>query len=307
MERNSGISNVTSNFQSKENKMYNKFQIYLFACSLIGIANCNSVNLRIDQLHAGDNVILQAQTLKSGQFRFAWYHNEVEITNDTNYKISSFDNLSKLTIMSFGAPVLTPVTYKVIATHDTETYTSTFMLVSGDIIVGFNTSRASEVIRQSVTRNEGDKLSLTCRIHENITKENGNQITWKFRSDQMDEFDILKNVSFSTKSIHNDTIIFDKLLKSNRGMLQCIFQNASKDVYLRIKDKYAVLWPFLGIIIEVVLLIFIIVFFERRQKKNKMSAGADEDANLQSETLMKKNTNLDDGGEVKKRMVMSTK
>lgn len=64
--------------------------------------------------------------------------------------------------------------------------------------------------------------------------------------------------------------------KSDRGMYSCIGrseylkgdESVKSDGYVRVKDKFAALWPFIGICAEVFVLCAIILIYEKRRNKD---------------------------------------
>ncbi|XP_025077006.1 neuroplastin-like [Pomacea canaliculata] len=61
--------------------------------------------------------------------------------------------------------------------------------------------------------------------------------------------------------------------------------NANQTIHIRVKDKLAALWPFLGIVAEVVVLCTIIFIYEKKRNKD---ANAEEDVNQDGATPEKK-------------------
>ncbi len=61
------------------------------------------------------------------------------------------------------------------------------------------------------------------------------------------------------------------------GMYQCQGTNeigsASDKIQLRVRSQLAALWPFLGIVAEVIILITIIFIYEKRRKPDEISDG----------------------------------
>ncbi|CAF4886668.1 unnamed protein product, partial [Rotaria magnacalcarata] len=48
-------------------------------------------------------------------------------------------------------------------------------------------------------------------------------------------------------------------------------------VLLRVKDRLAPLWPFIGIVGTVALLVIVILIFEKRQKPARKAAGTEDE------------------------------
>ncbi|GAB1605159.1 neuroplastin-like [Argonauta hians] len=107
---------------------------------------------------------------------------------------------------------------------------------------------------------QGDKLQLECNVQsyppasiiwkrDNITFEKGQRIHWD-----------------------NKTLTIYDLQFSDKGKYICIASNmignGSMTVLVRVKDKLAALWPFLGIVAEVVILCIIIFICEKKRSKD---------------------------------------
>jgi hypothetical protein len=75
-------------------------------------------------------------------------------------------------------------------------------------------------------------------------------------------------------------LVIDHAIMSDRGVFFCIGTNdlmrdrkidaAQSHGMVRVKDKYAPLWPFLGITAEVLILCTIILIYEKRRNKTDM-------------------------------------
>lgn len=48
---------------------------------------------------------------------------------------------------------------------------------------------------------------------------------------------------------------------------------ASDKIYLRVRSRFAALWPFLGIVAEVIILVTIIFIYEKRRKPDEINDG----------------------------------
>lgn len=78
--------------------------------------------------------------------------------------------------------------------------------------------------------------------------------------------------------IDNAKLIINPSKISDRGTYTCIGTNeymtglppAKSESFLRVKDKLAALWPFLGICAEVFLLCAIILIYEKRRNKTDL-------------------------------------
>lgn len=71
-------------------------------------------------------------------------------------------------------------------------------------------------------------------------------------------------------------LVIEKAQLSDRGYYACIGKNdlmddsVKSESFVRVKDKLAALWPFLGICAEVFLLCAIILIYEKRRNKTDL-------------------------------------
>lgn len=123
---------------------------------------------------------------------------------------------------------------------------------------------------KDVTVVEGEKLTLECLVHGtpplNISWTFGNET---YYSDQ-------GRVILKPKdNVPNAFFVIDEARMDDRGSYTCTATSAnnytdSADVYVRVKDKLAALWPFLGICAEVFVLCAIILIYEKKRNKSEL-------------------------------------
>lgn len=121
---------------------------------------------------------------------------------------------------------------------------------------------------------EGERLKLHCSVRGNPTP----RVTWSINnnmpintSDSRIKFDDDKNVKGAI-------LIIENVQMADRNNYTCNAQNLAMQAqssvmgwsYVRVKDKLAALWPFLGICAEVAVLCTIILIYEKKRNKTEL-------------------------------------
>ncbi|VDP22484.1 unnamed protein product [Schistosoma margrebowiei] len=136
---------------------------------------------------------------------------------------------------------------------------------------------------------EGDIMRLVCRVS---SYPQPSSVIWSFASiqaSQMDDDNAINTALYNllpllTNETHyvletsdggtpNDTLRFLDLKESDNGLYAC---NVSTErgtdfalMIVNVKDRWAALWPFIGIIVEVTILVAAILLYERHQMHTK--------------------------------------
>ncbi|VVC34321.1 Hypothetical protein CINCED_3A013515 [Cinara cedri] len=143
---------------------------------------------------------------------------------------------------------------------------------------------------------DGDKIEIECNVF-GVPKP---EISWKFENNTILTGD---NVYFmpNKRNITNAILVLDPITMKNRGNFYCIGKNdfvwepvMSGPSYVRIKDKMAAFWPFLGICAEVIILCLIIFVYENKRFKSEFE---ESDTDQGPET----NNAIEGGGDVRHR------
>uniref|UniRef100_A0A183SRM6 Basigin n=1 Tax=Schistocephalus solidus TaxID=70667 RepID=A0A183SRM6_SCHSO len=138
---------------------------------------------------------------------------------------------------------------------------------------------------------QGDPLRLSCKVSAWPVPPN---VKWSFhhidvaQSDDKTainnaflhlkplDLDALQweNVKYTTEDdVQSDTLRFTELDPKHNGLYACKVSNAlGEDVtflLVDVKDRWAALWPFIGIVIEVTVLVAAILLYERHQMRSK--------------------------------------
>ncbi|XP_058616085.1 basigin isoform X2 [Onychostoma macrolepis] len=134
--------------------------------------------------------------------------------------------------------------------------------------------------KHSENANEKDKAVLICVSHGYPLPTDW---TWHKLSEDESNKDAIVNGTvdkYEIKNTPNKTTLYVKDLDINKdmGMYQCQGTNemgsASDKIQLRVRSQLAALWPFLGIVAEVIILITIIFIYEKRRKPDEINDGS---------------------------------
>ncbi|XP_043289588.1 basigin isoform X2 [Venturia canescens] len=129
----------------------------------------------------------------------------------------------------------------------------------------------------SVSVVEGEKLQVTC-IGKLLP---GVKITWTFAGKTYNTSEgRVQLVRDEERGINRGKLVVDNIEMSDEGNVTCaaaydwsdpeMDHRTSATTLLRVKDKLAALWPFLGICAEVVVLCAIILIYEKKRNKAEL-------------------------------------
>lgn len=122
---------------------------------------------------------------------------------------------------------------------------------------------------KSTTVLENDKLSLTCQVQGDPLPS----VQWLKNGEPVEETANFTRLVLSENEydVPNASLLIEPVLKSDSGNYMCLISQYSIQMntttIVRVKDIYAALWPFLGIVAEVVILCLIIFIYEKRRIK----------------------------------------
>lgn len=134
-------------------------------------------------------------------------------------------------------------------------------------------------LAESTSVVEGEKLHLICVGKD--APSPGVKISWTFGGQNYTHSEgRVKITKDSETGIHGIVLIVENIEMNDRGNIICRMSynwsdpdaehSSEAETFLRVKDKLAALWPFLGICVEVVVLCAIILVYEKKRNKAEL-------------------------------------
>lgn len=120
---------------------------------------------------------------------------------------------------------------------------------------------------------EGERLKLHCSVRGYPTPV----VFWTIDQKPLNTSDT--RIRFEDdKNVRNAILVIDNVQMSDRNTYVCKASNIAdqvttgnvKQTFVRVKDKLAALWPFLGICLEVAILCTIILIYEKKRNKTEL-------------------------------------
>lgn len=138
-------------------------------------------------------------------------------------------------------------------------------------------ARPTAHLAESTSVVEGEKLHLVCGGKQSP----GIKVSWTFGDQNYTRSKGRVKISKDTeRGIYGAVLIVDNIEMNDRGNVICRVSynwsdpdaehSSEAETFLRVKDKLAALWPFLGICAEVVILCAIILVYEKKRNKAEL-------------------------------------
>lgn len=145
----------------------------------------------------------------------------------------------------------------------------------------YSAANVSDFESKSKNLVEGDELELKC-------KANGvNEVVWSFENDTLSENGHIKFEEYN--KIKNGKLKIPSLQFGDAGTYSCTAGSSTRTILVRVKDKLAALYPFLGIVGEVIVFCAIIACYERKRAKKMAEDDQPEEAGQLTNSMDNKN------------------
>lgn len=154
--------------------------------------------------------------------------------------------------------------------EDCKTYTCKVNITDVDMRESFSVQSKPLIpwFEKSKSIIEGDKLYLNCSGYGNPLP----RLSW-LKGDLNVSTDDRIKVVFEMGNISESFLTIDAVEETDRDTYTCVANNDigeyRQHILVRVKDKLAALWPFLGIVAEVAVLCTIIFIYEKRRAKQE--------------------------------------
>ncbi|XP_037562933.1 neuroplastin [Dermacentor silvarum] len=166
---------------------------------------------------------------------------------------------------------------------DTGNYTCVVVGTEENATIVVQTNVSIEYAESSKNQVEGDPLTLSCKASGVPTPV----VTW-FKDDEPLNISDPRVTLEPINNVSDAKLVIQDLNFDDRAQYTCVasngISNETMTVLVRVKDKLAALWPFLGICVEVAVLCAIIFIYEKKRVKPDFEE-SDTDQNPENKNL----------------------
>lgn len=240
-----------------------------FAADVL-VFSFDAEDVELSSVDDGESIDLRCDVIGlQGTQQVNWFRNGNKLTNGEKYEISYLNNT--LTIHNTDETDIGEYSCGLTLQGDA-TFNHT-VSVKGDPHV--------EEFGKSKNLVQGDPLVLECHAWGYPTPS----VQWLHEEENITpEADARVSLSVY-ENIENATLRIEDINFDDKGEYTCVAtnilgQSANSTITVRVKDKLAALWPFLGICAEVLILCIIIFLYEKRRAKKMQEEEQPEEAHL---------------------------
>jgi hypothetical protein len=254
--------------------------LFLSICKVIEPyckAPCESLELKSEKLMVDGSTKYEydLRKLKSSVFKFCFEWQNAVLSNvrvecDGPYSIFT-DYKSNYTLKQEGSSVVVEGSYSVLKSPPNITYSEHRCELFGKNITEPVRSCSATIPytfkklqRDTTVEKEGREVKHHCEILSGYPVQN---VSWSKLGSE--EWTPNSDVVFSSEVWPNDTIILKKPLLSDSGVYACHVGDQQRRFKLIFRDRLSWIYPFVGIIVELIILGLVIGIFGRQRPPPK--------------------------------------
>jgi len=232
----------------------------------------DTTNLQVTNETTSYRFICPDSTPSDPEARVHWYRNDLLMKDHTAHYEAN-DTSGNLTFKSKTAKTLDGSKYG--GWYRCERVSKDGkILASGFVKV--NSEGYANAAQKSYNKMEGESVTMSCEIDgEPVPK-----VSWKRKDKDLQKMESDNRITYSShKGIANASMTISNLVAEDYGDYACVAESGNSRseavILLRVRSKLAALWPFLGIVAEVIVLVAVIFIYEKRRAKKEQEETED--------------------------------